>query len=134
MRRGRKGEEAVTWVVGLLSSARIWSGVGHLDADGLPLHEVTDLLGVLFIHPRFKIAPPKGRACGNRGLLGLGLGLPVENGVAVGGAGRGIYGRRRGRRAMMVVVVVRMVVVERWVVVVSVWFSVFTLVLHRQRS
>jgi hypothetical protein len=120
---GRKGEEAVTRVVGLLAGARVWSRVGHLDANGLPLHEVTDLLGVFFIHPRFEIAPPKGRACGDRRRLGLGLGLPVENGVAVGGAGRRIYGRRR---AMVVVVV------ERWVV--SVWFSVLSLVLHRQRS
>ena len=128
MRWGWKGEEAVTWVIGLLSGARVWSGVGHLDADGLPLHEVTDLLGILFIHPRFEIAPPEGRACGDRRRLGLRLGLPVENGVAVGGTGRGIYRRRqRRRRAMMVVVV------ERWVVV-SVWFPVLSLVLHSQRS
>lgn len=126
--RGRwKSKEAVTGVVGLLTGARVWSGVGHLDANGLPLHEVTDLLGILFIHPRFEIAPPKSRACGDRRRLRLRL--PVENSVAVGGAGRGIYGRRR--RAMVVVVVV----VERWWIV-SVWFSVaiFSLVLHRQRS
>lgn len=65
MRRGWKSEEAVTGVVGLLACARVWSGVGHLDANGLPLHEVADLLGVLFIHPRFEIAPPQSRACGD---------------------------------------------------------------------
>ena len=56
----REREEAVAWVVRLPARHRVWVGTRDLDAEGVPAHEIADLLGVLFVHPGFEFTPPKG--------------------------------------------------------------------------
>ena len=63
MRRRREGEEAIARVVSLLPREGIGRGVWNLDAERFPAHEITDLLGVFFVHPGFELAPPKRRSC-----------------------------------------------------------------------
>ena len=85
MRLRRERKETVAWVVGL--SACDWIGVGtrDLDVEGVPAHEVADLLRVLFVHPRLEFTPPEGRAGRGRGCGRRGEGLGLRGGRELGG-------------------------------------------------
>ena len=54
-----KGEETVAGVVRLLAGDGVRGRTRDLDGDWIPVPHAADLLGVLFVHPRFQFAPPE---------------------------------------------------------------------------
>ena len=55
--------------------------MGHLDVDGIPSHEATDLFRVLFVHPGFEFTPQE---CRTRQIVnGGGLGVIVTHELGV---------------------------------------------------
>ena len=75
MSLGTEGEEAIAGVVRLLTGDGVGGRTRDLDGHGIPVPHGANLLGVLFVHPRFQFSPPEG---GDGVVEGVGDGLGGE--------------------------------------------------------
>lgn len=55
--RVRECKVAITLVIGLWAVGGIYREFGDFYADRIPMHDHANLFRVLFVHPRFEIAP-----------------------------------------------------------------------------